>query len=183
MAANCESVSDALPTFSFHHQHALKALAGDTGSDWCVSIFLASFRPKQMPTRSQLFFKVSVACRHHDYEQYPQGPRQLLMVHCFVYFNGLNGDIGDLIVLPGSHKTIVSRCKITPKIEPKRAMLLWVKRPSRTLIQGRHRLSFRTSRAARQPQLRVKHPTPSGVCGKLYCDGPFRDLCRKLSIL
>ena len=46
MAANCESVSDALPTFSFHHQHALKALAGDSGCDWCVSIFWEFFSPK-----------------------------------------------------------------------------------------------------------------------------------------
>lgn len=34
MAAHGEAHSDALPTFSFHHQHALRSIAGDTGSDW-----------------------------------------------------------------------------------------------------------------------------------------------------
>ena len=68
MAAHCETHGDALPTFSLHHQHALVGIAGDTGSDW-----------------------------HHDYEQYPQGPRDLLMCHCFVYLNGLNGEIGGAI--------------------------------------------------------------------------------------
>ena len=80
MAANCRANPDALPTFSLHHQHALRAVPGDTGSDW-----------------------------HHDYEQYPQRDRDLLMCHAFVYPHGLKGEIGDLIVLPGSHKTVLGR--------------------------------------------------------------------------
>lgn len=44
----------ALPTFSFHHQHALVSRAGAPAATW-----------------------------HHDYEQYPQSNRDLLMVHCF----------------------------------------------------------------------------------------------------
>jgi len=34
MEANCNVNPDALPTFSLHHQHALRSLPGDTGSDW-----------------------------------------------------------------------------------------------------------------------------------------------------
>ncbi len=31
------------------------------------------------------------------------------MCHAFVYLHGLTGEIGDLIVLPGSHKTVMDR--------------------------------------------------------------------------
>eukprot|EP01043_Picozoa_sp_COSAG02_P050700 COSAG02_NODE_5243_length_4508_cov_334.963484_3_plen_141_part_00 len=34
MEANCNVNPDALPTFSLHHQHALRSLPGDTGSNW-----------------------------------------------------------------------------------------------------------------------------------------------------
>ena len=43
---------------------------------------------------------------HHDYEQEPQTDRKYGMFHVFYYLNGLNGEIGDLLVVPGSHKTI-----------------------------------------------------------------------------
>lgn len=44
---------------------------------------------------------------HHDYEQYPhQIDRKFAMFHVFYYLNGLNGEIGDLLLLPGSHKTV-----------------------------------------------------------------------------
>ena len=66
--------------FSFHHQHASRMDAGTGASDW-----------------------------HHDYEAHPQVDRELLMVHCFYYPNGLNGEIGDLIVLPRSHKVVMDR--------------------------------------------------------------------------
>ena len=44
-----------------------------------------------------------------DYEQTPQMDRELLMVHCFYYPNGLDGEIGDLMVLPKSHRSVMSR--------------------------------------------------------------------------
>ena len=31
------------------------------------------------------------------------------MCHAFVYLHGLTGEIGDLILLPGSHKTVMDR--------------------------------------------------------------------------
>ena len=46
---------------------------------------------------------------HHDYEAHPQVDRELLMVHCFYYPNGLDGQIGDLAVLPRSHKVVMDR--------------------------------------------------------------------------
>ena len=45
---------------------------------------------------------------HHDYEQLPQTNRSHLMVHVFIYHSGLNGEVGDLLVLPGSHKKIMN---------------------------------------------------------------------------
>ena len=35
---------------------------------------------------------------HQDYEQHPQCNRSHLMVHVFYYLNGLNGEIGDLLI-------------------------------------------------------------------------------------
>ena len=46
---------------------------------------------------------------HHDYEQLPQTNRSHLMVHVFMYHSGLNGEVGDLLVLPGSHKKTMNR--------------------------------------------------------------------------
>ncbi len=45
---------------------------------------------------------------HHDYVQTPQTNRSHLMVHVFMYLDGLNGEVGDLLVLPGSHKKIMN---------------------------------------------------------------------------
>jgi hypothetical protein len=63
--------------YTMHHIHAVRQDAGNKGIGW-----------------------------HHDYEQFPQTNRNYLMVHVFYYLNGLNGEIGDLLVMPGSHKMI-----------------------------------------------------------------------------
>lgn len=59
----------------FHHIHAARHDAGMTGVSW-----------------------------HQDYEQYPQTNRSHLMVHVFFYLNGLNGTVGDLLLVPGSYR-------------------------------------------------------------------------------
>jgi ectoine hydroxylase-related dioxygenase (phytanoyl-CoA dioxygenase family) len=66
--------------FSHHHIHARWQGKGEPGIEW-----------------------------QHDYEQIPQTNRSHLMVHVFFYLDGLNGEVGDLLVLPGSHTTIMSR--------------------------------------------------------------------------
>jgi len=66
------------PGFAFHHLHAVRQDAGAPGVNW-----------------------------HQDYEQFPHSNRSHTMVHLFYYFNGLNGEIGDLLVLPRTQKTIV----------------------------------------------------------------------------
>ncbi len=66
--------------FVHHHIHAACHIPGEPGVHW-----------------------------HHDYEQLPQTNRSHLMVHVFMYHSGLNGEIGDLLVLPGSHKKIMNR--------------------------------------------------------------------------
>lgn len=66
--------------FVFHHIHADRHDAGRAGVNW-----------------------------HHDYEQNPQVDRQFGMIHVFYYLNGLNGEIGDLLAVPGSHKMITQR--------------------------------------------------------------------------
>ena len=68
------------PRFAMHHIHSTRHDAGDTGVNW-----------------------------HQDYEQEPQTNRSHVMVHVFYYLNGLNGEIGDLLVLPGSQATVVER--------------------------------------------------------------------------
>lgn len=67
------------PHFHFHHLHATRQDAGCVGVNW-----------------------------HQDYEQFPQSNRSHLMVHLFYYLNGLNGEIGDLLVLPRSQGRIVA---------------------------------------------------------------------------
>ena len=67
-------------TFTHHHIHARWQGEGESGVSW-----------------------------HHDYEQMPQTNRSHLMVHVFIYLDGLNGEIGDLLVLPGSHQRIMAR--------------------------------------------------------------------------
>lgn len=66
--------------FMMHHIHAVRQDAGNAGVSW-----------------------------HHDYEQCPQTNRSHCMVHIFYYLNGLNGDIGDLLLIPGTHKNIMDR--------------------------------------------------------------------------
>ena len=65
---------------SMHHIHATRQDAGCDGVGW-----------------------------HQDYEQYPQTNRTHLMVHVFYYLNGLCGEVGDLLLLPGSHELIAQR--------------------------------------------------------------------------
>ena len=66
------------PGFAFHHLHAVRQNAGAPGVGW-----------------------------HQDYEQAPHSNRSHTMVHLFYYFNGLNGEIGDLLVLPRTQRSIV----------------------------------------------------------------------------
>jgi ectoine hydroxylase-related dioxygenase (phytanoyl-CoA dioxygenase family) len=65
--------------FAFHHLHASRQGAGTPGSNW-----------------------------HQDYEQEPQTNRSHIMVHVFYYFNGLNGEVGDLVVLPRTQNTVIA---------------------------------------------------------------------------
>jgi hypothetical protein len=74
------------PGFALHHFNATRYEAGDPGRAW-----------------------------HHDYRQYPQTNRTHVMLHALCYPRGLNGEIGDLILLPGSHRSVADR----------RAMLLF----------------------------------------------------------
>ena len=67
------------PRFAMHHIHSSRHDAGDGGVHW-----------------------------HQDYEQYPQTNRSHTMVHVFYYHNGLNGEIGDLLLVPGSQDSIVA---------------------------------------------------------------------------
>lgn len=66
--------------FSLHHLHTAKHTAGFPAANW-----------------------------HHDYEQIPQTNRSHLMLHVFFYLNGLNGTVGDLLLIPGSQKRIMAR--------------------------------------------------------------------------
>jgi hypothetical protein len=68
------------PGFAYHHLHTARHDAGCGGVGW-----------------------------HHDYEQMPQTNRALTMVHVFFYLNGLDGTIGDLVVVPGSHRLVMER--------------------------------------------------------------------------
>jgi hypothetical protein len=67
------------PGAAFHHLHAVRQDAGTPGVHW-----------------------------HQDYEQEPQTNRSHVMVHLFYYFSGLNGEVGDLLALPGSQKTVIA---------------------------------------------------------------------------
>ena len=66
--------------FSMHHIHSTRHEPGDKGGGW-----------------------------HQDYEQIPQTNRTHVMVHVFYYLSGLNGEIGDLVVLPRSQHMIAQR--------------------------------------------------------------------------
>ena len=66
--------------FAHHHLHTARHDAGCGGVAW-----------------------------HHDYEQNPQANRSHTMVHIFYYLNGLDGTIGDLLVLPRSQRIVCDR--------------------------------------------------------------------------
>jgi hypothetical protein len=66
--------------FAMHHIHASRHDAGQEGVPW-----------------------------HQDYEQYPQTNRSHLMVHVFYYLNGLNGEVGDLLLVPRSQHSVIAR--------------------------------------------------------------------------
>lgn len=66
--------------FAFHHLHSDRHDSGLPGKNW-----------------------------HHDYEQYPQANRSHIMVHALHYLDGLNGTIGDLVVLPGSQNIVAEK--------------------------------------------------------------------------
>ena len=66
--------------FAMHHIHSTRFDEGAAGVGW-----------------------------HQDYEQYPQSNRSHLMVHVFYYLNGLNGEIGDLLILPRSQNLVAQR--------------------------------------------------------------------------
>ena len=68
------------PNFAVHHHHVARHEAGDHGVSW-----------------------------HQDYEQVPQTNRSHDMVHVFYYLDGLNGTIRDLMFVPRSHKSVISR--------------------------------------------------------------------------
>jgi hypothetical protein len=44
---------------------------------------------------------------HHDYSQFPQSNRRHRMIGMLGYLSGLDGTIGDLVVLPGSHRLVM----------------------------------------------------------------------------
>jgi hypothetical protein len=66
--------------FGFHHLHTARHAAGMPDLAW-----------------------------HHDYEQHPQVDRKFTMLHFFIYLSGLNGTIGDLLTVPGSHAKVMER--------------------------------------------------------------------------
>jgi hypothetical protein len=68
------------PEYAFHHCHAARHEAGLRGVNW-----------------------------HHDYEQIPQVNRSHVQVHVLHYLAGLNGTIGDMLLLPGSHRSVMKR--------------------------------------------------------------------------
>jgi len=68
------------PGFVMHHVYANCFTPGDPGRRW-----------------------------HHDYRQIPQTNRSHAMIHALYYLSGLNGEIGDLLLLPGSHRSVAER--------------------------------------------------------------------------
>lgn len=61
--------------FVFHHLHSDRHNPGAPGKPW-----------------------------HHDYEANDQGDPDLVMVHALHYLGGLDGTVGSLTVVPGSHR-------------------------------------------------------------------------------
>jgi ectoine hydroxylase-related dioxygenase (phytanoyl-CoA dioxygenase family) len=68
------------PKFTFHHLHSDRHNHGHASKSW-----------------------------HHDYVQNSQASRLPAMVHVFHYLDGLNGTIGDLVLVPGSQHRIVDK--------------------------------------------------------------------------
>jgi hypothetical protein len=68
------------PVFAFHHMHSSRHDPGLAGKEW-----------------------------HHDYEQHPQARRSHVMVHVFHYLSGLDGTVGNLVLLPRSHRVIAAK--------------------------------------------------------------------------
>jgi hypothetical protein len=66
--------------FIFHHSHAAAHPSGLQGIAW-----------------------------HHDYEQIPQTNRSHLQIHVLHYLNGLDGTVGDLLLAPGTHRSVMRR--------------------------------------------------------------------------
>lgn len=66
--------------FTFHHCHAARHDPGLAGIAW-----------------------------HHDYEQIPQTNRSHTQLHVLHYLDGLNGTVGDLLLLPRSHRSVMRR--------------------------------------------------------------------------
>ena len=66
--------------FTFHHCHAARHDPGLAGIAW-----------------------------HHDYEQVPQTNRKHVQLHVLHYLDGLNGTVGDLLLLPKSHRAVMRR--------------------------------------------------------------------------
>ena len=65
--------------FAMHHIHAARHDAGQRGVHW-----------------------------HQDYEQVPHTNRSHLMVHVFYYLSGLNGEVGDLLLVPRSQHSVMA---------------------------------------------------------------------------
>jgi hypothetical protein len=66
------------PGCAYHHLHTTRFDAGADGIGW-----------------------------HQDYQQLPQTSRIKGMLHVFYYPNGLDGTIGDLLILPGSQTMVI----------------------------------------------------------------------------
>jgi len=66
--------------FIFHHSHAAAHPVGMPGIAW-----------------------------HHDYEQIPQTNRSHLQIHVLHYLNGLDGTVGDLLLAPKTHRSVMRR--------------------------------------------------------------------------
>jgi hypothetical protein len=69
--------------FALHHLHCYRHDAGCPGSNW-----------------------------HHDH-RHSVLPRQHRMIYCFYYPSGLDGTVGDLLLLPRSHHSLVDNSALT----------------------------------------------------------------------
>ncbi|MER5768597.1 phytanoyl-CoA dioxygenase family protein [Streptomyces sp. NPDC001985] len=70
--------------FVFHHMHSNRHNPGIAGKPW-----------------------------HHDYEPHDGGGEPLLMVHALHYLGGLDGTVGSLALLPGSHHEKRSKSELS----------------------------------------------------------------------